>query len=203
LFIFITGSAFVYALFFVMIGISPETLSFPRYLFPLYSSIPFWVNGLLGLTQKKGLAQAGLIAAMLALNVYSVISIPVISGPSRDLLAWFAENPEVDGVYTDYWTGYWLAFESRERVIPVILSEDNRQSFGNRYPPYVVRAQSWRNPVFIYTGRAADEENLRSFLFKHAIQYEREQIGTYTLYHGLSKTVASSPGGLELVALQP
>lgn len=149
LFIFITGSGFVYGLFFVMIGISPETLSYPRYLFPLYSSIPFWVNGLLNLTQKKRLAQAGCIAAVLALNVYSVVSIPAAPGPTQDLLAWFAENPEADGVYTDYWTGYWLAFESQERVIPVIISEDNRLLYGNRYQPYVEQAQAWRAPVFL------------------------------------------------------
>jgi hypothetical protein len=203
LFIFITGSGFVYVLFFVMVGISPETLSYPRYLFPLYSSIPFWVNGLLGLAQKKGLAQAGLIAAVLALNVYSVVSLPVTPGPTRDLLVWFGENPEADGVYTDYWTGYWLAFESQERVIPVIISNDNQLSFGNRYQPYVEQARAWRDPVFIYIHGAAAEENLRSFLFTYAVQYEREQIGAYTLYHGLSKVVASRPGGLELVAPPP
>ena len=203
LFIFITGSGLIYVLFFVMVGISPTTLSFPRYLFPIYSGIPFWVDGLLGLTRQKRLLQAVSIAAVLAVNIYSVLSLPVVTGPSPSLLTWFAENPSAGGVYTDYWTGYWLAFESQERIIPVIVSDDHRLSGGNRYPPYVEQARAWREPVFLYYTGAAGEASLRSFLSQHDIRFERTQVGAYILYHSLSKAVVCRPDGLELSELQP
>jgi hypothetical protein len=202
LFIFVTGSGLLYLLFFIMVGISPQTLSFPRYLFPLYSSIPFWVNGLLQLGRKNRLAQVGLVALVLAVNVASVVSIPAEPAPPQGLLDWFAQNPGVDGVYTGYWTGYWLAFESQERIIPVIISEENKVG-GNRYLPYVEQARAWRDPVYIYKAGAVGEAGLRDFLSRNAIAYQQTQIGAYRIYHPLSQAVACREKGLELIALRP
>lgn len=101
------------------------TLIMPRYFAPLYSAIPFGVYTLFYFTKKRVWLRPVIMSALLLINLYGNLSINVGSGPYR-LLNWMMQQVGRQYIYTDYWTGYWLVFESGEKVIASIFYDDNR-----------------------------------------------------------------------------
>ena len=92
-------------------------------------------------------------------------------------------------VYTDYWTGYWLAFESQEKVIPYIIDEQNEPGL-NRYLPYKQEVPSALNPVYIFKMGQPGEQKFKKELIADQVYYQSIQMSGYALYFDLSKPIS-------------
>lgn len=149
----------------------------PRYLLPLYTALPYLVACMAPDATRVGeraerLATAGLVrlraasrpllaaglAALLLVNVYGGLHydeppsgrLPSLAPLAATLLA------RGDGaVYADYWVAWRLAFESHERLAPVVILGMNidHNPRGDRYPPEHVRAAHARRWAYIIPDR--------------------------------------------------
>lgn len=184
LFAYFSVTLLVFVLFFSLIQITPYIFSFPRYLFPLYCTIPLWVDAFLRLTEKRRLwgALGGLL--VISLNIYSNLVVPPIVPPAPDLLAWSARQTETQYVYIDYWNGYWLAFESQEKVIPFVL--DGIRAGSNRYEPYAEQVRLANHPVYILPAGSREASDLTAILKERGIDYQIERAGGFQVFHSLS-----------------
>ncbi len=88
-----------------------------------------------------------------------------------------------EAVYGDYWVVWRLAFESKERLIPVVtlgLTVD-RNPRGARYAPYLARAAHARRWAYILPDRYAGAFVAR--LQRHHIAYRRWRWGDSSLFY--------------------
>ena len=140
-----------------------ELVTEPRYLLPLYSTIPLFAVSLVcqrGTARRTG--GALVFAAVLGLNMYGIaglnasLNLPdtaVGSTPqNREVLASFLLDRGLDRVYTDYWIAYPLAFETQERVLPSVISGG-----FNRYIPYAYYVSVSENPGFVFISGSKEE----------------------------------------------
>jgi len=184
LFVFFTLTLLAFVLFFSLVQITPYIFSFPRYLFPLYATIPLWVDAFMRWTgERRALGVLGGVL-VIGLNLYSNLVVPPIVPPAPDLLAWADRQAETQYVYIDYWNGYWLAFETQEQVIPSVLA--GIQAGSNRYAPYAERVRSARRPVYILPAGSLEAGGLRALLSERGIEYLVERAGDFEVFHDLS-----------------
>jgi hypothetical protein len=178
---------FIFSAFSIILRVKLDSLTLPRYLMPIYSAIPLGVWTLFDLTRKKVWLRPVFMAGLLSVNLYGNLSIKPISMP-YNLLTWLENRDGNQFIYTDYWTGYWLAFESDEKIIPAIIDEQNHPGL-NRYPPYAKQVEKSSNPLHVYTGGENNEIEFRKYLDDEGITYQLTQIGKYVIYSELSRRV--------------
>lgn len=188
LFILVTSSAMIYALFFILVGVIPETLSFPRYLFPFYSVIPMWVDALIQLTQRKSVLRYGLVFMILIVNFASNIGLPKIQSPAPNLKTWMLNQSTESYIYTDYWTGYWLAYETGGKVIPYILTLDAGPG-NNRISAYADRVSAAADTMVILPDGSSGVAKVRQYLLKNQIQFQVENMDDRIVFWKLSKPI--------------
>jgi hypothetical protein len=185
--IFAIVTLFIFSAFSIINRVKFDTLTLPRYLMPLYSAIPLGVWALFNVTQKKVWLRPVLMAALLGVNLYGDLSIKAISMP-YELLDWLKDRDGYQYVYTDYWTGYWLAFESGEQIIPAVIDEQNQPGF-NRYRPYVEQVEQSTNPMYIYLAGHPGETDFRVYLISNKVRYQTTNIDKYIVYSDLSSRI--------------
>lgn len=185
--VFAFFTAYVFAMFSIFVQVKVDSLTLPRYLMPIYSAIPLGVYALFDLTRRRTWLRPLLMGGLLVINLYGDVTMKPAPAP-YELLDWLVRRPGVSFVYTDYWTGYWLAFESRERVIPAIFGEDNRPG-ENRYPKYWQQVQKSESALYIYRQGGANEREFRSLLDQNGVKYTRQNVEGYVIYSNLSRGV--------------
>jgi hypothetical protein len=180
-------TVFVFSAFSIIIRVKFDLLTLPRYLMPIYSAIPLGVLALFNVTHKRVWLRPVIMAALVAVNLNSDLTIKAISMP-YDLLDWLKNRDGNQYIYTDYWTGYWLAFESSEKIIPAVIDDQNQEGF-NRYRPYVQRVEESDNPLYIYIAENPSEIDFKDYLSRNGITYQVTSIDGYTIFSDLSRRI--------------
>jgi hypothetical protein len=155
-------------------------VSEPRYALPLYSTVPLLFGALWRLPRW---ARAGGVALLLALNLYSILSTDVrLWLPEEAVDSTEATRTELvralvaedrHQLYTDYWIGYPIIFETRETVLASVIGGG-----FNRYLPYADNVQRTPNAAWVFI-RDSDDE--REFLLtQRALRVE--EVSIYRVY---------------------
>jgi hypothetical protein len=172
----------------------------PRFLFPLYSSLPvlfavamvemnrrwrhlghLWTAGTLG-AHLLVLLSFPSIQALQPLHYVESRHAPTDYGR----LARKVEELGARDVYATYWTGFPLAFESRGRI---------RVSTGGRgrVAEFDREVAAAADPVFVYLGDRFDEIAFRSFLDRAGLPYQIREVPPFRILHGLDMDRLRSP----------
>lgn len=177
-----------------------ELLTEPRYLLPLYSAVPPLMALVLTARREQLWRRLAtiLVAALLALNLYSIATLdPVLNLPdtavgsvasNRQELAQFLLARGLDRVYTDYWIGYPLAFESEERILVSVISGG-----FNRYVPYAHLVSVAPNPAFVFVQGSPGEAALEARLEEMGGQARRETVSIYSVYWDATPLESARP----------
>ena len=191
LFVYLTLTMLVFGLFFSLINITPSIFSFPRYLFPLYCTIPLWVDAAMRLFRNRRWLGALAGVVVFSLNIFSNLAFLVVTPPAPEVLSWVESQPTTQYVYIHYLSGYWLAFESQEKAIPFIA--EGIQPGYNRYEPYADQVRSASSPVYALPTGSREAGDLTAILKERGIEYQVEQAGAYQLFHDLSAPIQIIP----------
>ncbi|MBV9168690.1 MAG: glycosyltransferase family 39 protein, partial [Chloroflexi bacterium] len=127
-------------------------VSEPRYALPLYSTVPLLFGAVWSLRPVlRWLAVVGLVV----LNVWSLLTTdPRLWRPedaldstaaTRSQLVDFLVAQDRHQMYTDYWIGYPIMFETRETVLAYVISGG-----FNRYLPPADNVQRTPNPAWVF-----------------------------------------------------
>jgi hypothetical protein len=135
-------------------------VSEPRYALPLYAVVPLVMGAVWRLPR---LARLGAIAAVLGLNVFSLLSTdvqlwrpedaPESTAATRADLVQYLASQDRHQLYTDYWIGYPIMFETRERMLAYVISGG-----FNRYLPPADNVQRTPNAAWVFERGALDQE---------------------------------------------
>jgi len=185
--IFFAITFFTFTASSIILRVNLNTLIMPRYLASLYSAIPFGVYTLFYFTKKRVWLRPVIMLALLLINLYGNLSIKIDPVPYR-LLNWMVQQEGRQYIYTDYWTGYWLVFESGEKVIASIFDDDNQVGL-NRYKTYAKQVNDSRHPQYVYFSGTNNEREFRNFLDASGITYTQSSIDRYVIYSNLSSHV--------------
>lgn len=197
LFLFAAMTVLVFSLVFTALRGSFDLLQEPRYLLPLYSAVPLGILAVYQLTQKVTGLRIVLLGGLLVFNLYGnlalkpELNLPYVAGKTlsdnRALIDWL-DAKGIQHVYTDYWIGYWLAYESQESIIPYIIGSDHKVGW-NRYPPCVAEVKNSPNPAYIFIAGSKEERSFADYLLAQNIQYDAQSIIIYTVYWNLGSPV--------------
>jgi hypothetical protein len=138
----------------------------PRYALPVYGAIPLFAATAWRLRGRSRPLFFGVLVVVFGVNLMSLItseprlSLPTSAGAStranRAELIDYLLAHNLTRIYTEYWIGYPLAFESGERIIPAVRSGgfDRRQPYGH---------QVWttENPSFVFPADALGDREFR------------------------------------------
>lgn len=191
-----------------------------RYLMVLYPTLAVltghWLGRLRrgqgGLSSRTGrwLAPAVLIG-LLAYNSYGTIRYTLETPPGlstqlleqiaiphdtdEDLFHFLGEIGATRG-YANYWIAYRTIFLTGESVIlsPQLPYRENLDytTRDDRYPPYTELVDSAADVVYVTAKQPALDEALRQGFDALAVTYQEEQIGPYTVFYDLSRTVRAT-----------
>jgi hypothetical protein len=176
----------------------------PRYALPAYSAIPLfaaaawrlriasppgWVGHRLAAALRRSRQPVFLavVCGVLAVNAVSLatsdfrLALPTSAGGSteanRDELIEYLLAHGLTRIYTDYWIGYPLAFESRERIVPAIRSGgfDRRAAYGH---------QVWTadDPAFVFPRDALGDREFRQDLATAGGTADIAEVSAYRVY---------------------
>ena len=159
----------------------------PRYALPAYSAIPLFTALAWRLRRRSRPLFAGVVALVLGVNVMSLatsdfrLALPTSAGAStqanRAELIDYLLARDLTRIYTEYWIGYPLAFESRERIIPAIRSGgfDRRQSYGH---------QVWitADPAFVFPAGALGDREFQQDLAALGGSADAADVSVYRVY---------------------
>ena len=197
LLLFVAATVVAFGAFFTIFHVPLELVQEPRYLLPLYSAIPLGILALLRMAQRPAWLWPALLGGVLTLNLWSnltiqpALNLPYVHGKTladyQALIGWL-DAKNIRHVYADYWIGYPLAFESRERIIPFIITHGDRVGW-NRHPPYVAEVERSPNPAYIFVEGSEDEGIFVGYLTSQNIKYKVESIAPYAIYWNLSSRV--------------
>ncbi len=164
-----------------------ELVTEPRYLLPLYAATPVLAMSLLQARRWGRWIPSLVMAAMISVNLYSIASLdPVLNLPdtavgsraaNRAELTEFLLSRGLDRVYTDYWIAYPLAFESKERILPSILSGG-----FNRYIPYAYAVSVSPNPAFVFIEGSEEERAFLERLGERGVKAREDRVSIYSVY---------------------
>lgn len=171
-------------------------VSEPRYALPLYSTLPLVVGALWGLPWRA--ARWPIVGALLAFNVWSLVSTdPRLWRPEDNLdsttqtraeLVQYLESQDRHQMYTDYWIGYPIMFETRETVLAYVISGG-----FNRYVPPADNVQRTPNPAWVFEpGTDAEQAFLRQLAALGGYA-DVEQVSVYRVYTDVQPLEAMRP----------
>ncbi len=147
-------------------------VSEPRYALPLYGVVPLLAGALwrvrlptawqAGRLPWPNLTRWAVVAGVLALNLWSLRSTdprlwraedtPDSTAATRAELVQYLVAGDRHQMYTDYWIGYPILFETRETVLAYVISGG-----FNRYVPPADNVQRTPNPAWVFTPRTLAE----------------------------------------------
>jgi 4-amino-4-deoxy-L-arabinose transferase-like glycosyltransferase len=197
LFVFLT--LIIFSIFVTLLHSPSALLQEPRYLLPLYGAIPLAAWALFDLVQRPARLRAIALGGVVLLNLYGNLSMqpalnqPYVSGhtlaDNRALIDWL-DAKGIRHVYADYWIGYWLAFDSGERIVPFIIAGD--RAGWNRYPPYAAQVEQSTNPAYIFVADSAETRSFETGLRAQQIRYDAASIDVFRVYWSLSSPIRYS-----------
>jgi hypothetical protein len=179
-------------------------VSEPRYALPLYSAVPLLAGALWRLrfpTAHADVMRWGVVVAVLGFNLWSLVSTdvrlwrpedtPESTAATRADLVRYLVAADRHQMYTDYWIGYPIMFETRETVLAYVIAGG-----FNRYVPPADNVQRTPNPAWVFTPGVQAEA---AFLDKLAVvggQAQVADISVYRVYTDVQPLAAVRPGTL-------
>ena len=160
-------------------------VSEPRYALPLYSTLPLLAGALwrVPLPPLRWLA----VGAVLALNVWSLVSTdarlwrpedtPDSTTSTRAELVRYLVAQDRHQMYTDYWIGYPVMFETRESVLAYMISGG-----FNRYVPPADNVQHTPNPAWVFEPGMDAETEFLDQLSEVGGSARVDQVSVYRVY---------------------
>lgn len=164
-------------------------VSEPRYALPLYSAVPLLAGALwrvpLRMPWAAGPLRAGVVGLVLAFNLWSLLSTdarlwrpeetPDSTAATRADLVQYLVAGDRHQMYTDYWIGYPIMFETRETVLAYVISGG-----FNRYVPPADNVQRTPNPAWVFTPGVDSEQE---FLDQLQALGGQAQVANVSVYH--------------------
>ena len=176
----------------------------PRYALPLYGAVPLLAGALWRVPWRS--MRWTVVGLIVALNLWSLLTTdPRLWRPedtadstaaSRAELVQFLVAGDRHQMYTDYWIGYPIMFETRETVLAYVISGG-----FNRYLPPADNVQRTPNPAWVFEPGVDAEQ---AFLQQLAAVGGRARVATvsvYRVYFDVEPLEAMRPPGV--TASQP
>jgi hypothetical protein len=161
-------------------------VSEPRYALPLYAVVPL-LAGALFLVRIPMLARWLVVGSVIAFNLWSLVSTdPRLWRPedtldstvdTRAQLVKYLVAQDRHQMYTDYWIGYPIMFETRETVLAYVISGG-----FNRYVPPADNVQRTPNPAWVFTPGMEAERIFLADLSAVAGQAVQTRVAVYDVY---------------------
>jgi Dolichyl-phosphate-mannose-protein mannosyltransferase len=158
-------------------------VSEPRYALPLYSAVPLLAGALWRVPLPA--LRWSVVGAVLAFNMWSIVSTdqrlwrpedtPDSTAPTRAALVQYLVAQDRHQMYTDYWIGYPIMFETRETVLAYVISGG-----FNRYLPPADNVQRTPNPAWVFEP-GVDSES--AFLDRLALLGGQVHVANVSVYH--------------------
>jgi hypothetical protein len=171
-------------------------VSEPRYALPLYSAVPLFAGALWRLPLSP--LRAGVVALVLAFNLWSLVSTdprlwrpeetPDSTATTRAELVQYLIAGNRHQMYTDYWIGYPIMFETRETVLAYVISGG-----FNRYLPPADNVQRTPNPAWVFTPGVDSEQAFVEQLRAVGGQAQLANVSIYHVYTDVQPLAALRP----------
>lgn len=169
------------------LGRFEQLVAEPRYALPVYSSVPLFGAVLAALAGGRRWLAATAVAAVLALNIWSLatadprLNLPTTAGDSTaatraELITYLLEH-DLTEVYTDYWLAYPLIFESGERLMAAVNSGGY-----NRFAPYAHLVATSPHPAFVFVRGSREEQAFLERLREAGGQASIADVSIYRVY---------------------
>ena len=179
-------------------------VSEPRYALPLYSAVPLLAGALWRLklpTPRPNLLRWAIVVLVLGFNLWSLLSTDVrlwrpeetpdsIAATRAELVRHLVADDRHQ-MYTDYWIGYPLMFETRETVLAYVISGG-----FNRYLPPADNVQRTPNPAWVFTPGTDAETAFLDQLAAVGGQANGADVAGYHVYTDVQPLAALRPAGL-------
>jgi hypothetical protein len=172
-------------------------VSEPRYALPLYAVVPLLTGALFALRIHE-LARVAVMGALLTFNVWSLGSTdPRLWRPedtlestvdTRAQLVQYLVAQDRHQMYTDYWIGYPIMFETRETVLAYVISGG-----FNRYVPPADNVQRTPNPAWVFTPGMEAERTFLADLSALGGQAQQTTVAVYDVYTDVQPLAAMRP----------
>ncbi|MBI2940716.1 MAG: AAA family ATPase [Chloroflexi bacterium] len=176
---------------FAVSRVAPLHVGEPRYALPLYSLAPLYLARLAALAEKRPRLAWGALGLLLAMNLGTTLSFtPELAAPRVGGMPLPRSNQEliqaldargIDRVYTDYWIAYPLAFESGERILPSVITDDLASGF-NRYIPYAQAVHDAPRPAYVFIRGSPPDVAYQARPATALPGYRRDEMGPYMIY---------------------
>jgi 4-amino-4-deoxy-L-arabinose transferase-like glycosyltransferase len=180
-------------------------VSEPRYALPLYGTVPLLMGALWRIPARIPRIEAarwGVVALLLGFNVWSVLSTdvrlwrpedtPDSTAATRAELVQYVVAQDRHQLYTDYWIGYPIMFETRETVLAYVISGG-----FNRYVPPADNVQRTPNPAWVFTAGMDAERIFREQLAAVGGTARQAEVAVYRVYTEVQPLDALRPPGVQ------
>ena len=171
-------------------------VSEPRYALPLYSTVPL-LAGVLWRARWAWLRWS-IVGLVMAFNLWSLMSTdprlwrpedtPDSTTASRAALVQYLEPQDRHQMYTDYWIGYPVMFETRETVLAYVISGG-----FNRYVPPADNVQRTPNPAWVFEPGTEAEQEFLDQLASVGGRAHVDQVSVYRVYTDVRPLAALRP----------
>jgi 4-amino-4-deoxy-L-arabinose transferase-like glycosyltransferase len=168
-----------------------------RYALPLYSVLPLLAGALFAVRIPQ-IARVAVVGAVVAFNLWSLVSTdPRLWRPEDTLdssvetraeLVRYLAAQDRHQMYTDYWIGYPIMFETRETVLAYMISGG-----FNRYVPPADNVQRTPNPAWVFTPGMEAERSFLADLSAVGGQAKETDVGVYRVYTDVQPLGAMRP----------
>jgi hypothetical protein len=186
-------------------------VSEPRYALPLYSVVPLLAGALWRVRWPTArhawrppwpdVARWAVVAAALTLNMWSLLSTdprlwraedtPDSTAATRAELVKYLVAGDRHQMYTDYWIGYPIMFETRETVLAYVISGG-----FNRYVPPADNVQRTPNAAWVFSADTLPERVFLDDLARSGGTATVADVSVYRVYTDVQPLDAIRPAGL-------
>jgi hypothetical protein len=171
-------------------------VSEPRYALPLYTSVPLLAGALWSIRWQN--LRWPIVGVVLAFNMWSLVSTDQrlwrpeealdSTATTRAQLVQYLVPQDRHQMYTDYWIGYPIMFETRETVLAYIISGG-----FNRYLPPADNVQRTPNPAWVFEPGTDAESEFLTQLASLGGQAHVADVGVYRVYTDVEPLAAMRP----------
>ncbi len=172
-------------------------VSEPRYALPLYAGVPLLAAALWRAIRPTW-PKAAITAVVLLGNVVSLLTTDVrlwrpqdaldSTAMTRQALVAHVTAQDRHQLYTDYWIGYPVMFETREVVLAYVISGG-----FNRYLPPADNVQRTPNPAWVFTPGSEAEQLFREQLRAVGGGSDVADVAVYRVYTNVEPLGAMRP----------
>jgi len=174
-------------------------VSEPRYALPLYSVVPLLAGALW--RARWPIGRPVVVGTILAFNMWSLFSTdprlwraedtPDSTAATRAELVKYLVASDRHQMYTDYWIGYPIMFETRETVLAYVISGG-----FNRYVPPADNVQRTPNPAWVFTPGMPPERIFLDDLARLGGTATVADVSVYRVYTDVQPLDVIRPAGL-------